>query len=870
MPPDFPTEENDKNAQFDEGAFNQSDQNAAINRANTANTASGARPQNQVSNRPSKIGDGGESALRAAAAGNNRPQTAREALRQASRSNASALPQNNAGVRSLPSKLGSDLNAAERNALKSGGGAKDKASVGNQERGMQLPSSSDFYKRSAENRKKGGKRGIFIGLGAGGGLLSVVAGFGFLLPFKLPGIMDTIIDDAGKRVEKVVEARAERFIMQYILRGSTAAIENGNVISTGNPIGDLFANLRTSNFEKNLFADKGLSFKPGPNKTVSLISDGRDLGDVKNSDDIIRILNKGGSLTRRDLKDIVRSQIPAWRFFKRAKFVNWLRLKYHVPRFGSRKQKDGESDNDYNKAVRTDEITEVSDAEAENMLDFVNDVDNGNSDLNGVDNGGGAKQLQSDTQAAVDAATADGVDEAVTDKITKTLTQRIIEKIVGKSVGSLIPFVPLIDLGARLDHWMATKGLDSTYLQKLHAKYMKNSYITIFATFAGYADQVKAGDLSASATGMLANQFNGLEGAQSFNLIDSGKPTGQGLDTIQKINDSPTTVPEWKQLPQQIYGTIGLVPRAPLVIWYYTVSQLFDLIGHAGGDLATWVTSHIGPLQSLLKSFTGLIEKLFEGIMKLIGMDVDPLDQGAKLHLDVHAGAVASFNQQCEDMGCRQLTHSQALAMDNEIKTDQNDDISHESFADRIFNLNNTDSLAANLLDNTTLPNASDPVGTLALSSMSMLQNTPSRIANILTPKAFADQTVTSEDLYGLDAYGGTDDDLSAEVSQQMYDAADQCPTTADGSTFNTCLVDKNVLESMKCSVVQCADISDTGTGADTFDTYADTAGSSPAPDDIQNVIQLPRINIAQGAQPITVIASFLPMAALELSRRKL
>src|SRR6476469_7005176 len=60
--------------------------------------------------------------------------------------------------------------------------------IAQDEGGAKMPSSEELYKRSAENRKAGGKRGVFIGVGAGGGLISVIAGFAFMLPFKLPGI----------------------------------------------------------------------------------------------------------------------------------------------------------------------------------------------------------------------------------------------------------------------------------------------------------------------------------------------------------------------------------------------------------------------------------------------------------------------------------------------------------------------------------------------------------------------------------------------------------------------------------------------------------------------------------------------------------
>jgi hypothetical protein len=759
----------------------------------------------------------------------------------------------------IPPKTGTDLAQAEDNS--------------------KLPSAQEMYKRAAEGKKVSGRRGVFIGLGAGGGLLSVIAGFSFMLPFKLPGIMDSITNRTAARLENVIEKRGEKFLLQYLIRGSSAAVGGPDFIVTGNPIGDIFANIRTSNFEKNLKESYGLTIERGKNGAVRISHDGTSLGDFKNADQLEKYLNRDDLSVkeiRKVFKLITTDKFGVVRIYKRVKFVKWLRLKYKIPRFGFRKQQQGETDQKYTEATVDDMNQKVETGNLNNLGNFVDCLSSGGDDCNGpdqkkladLDKGGGASDLKKLTTEAISEVSEEASKEGA--KVGKKFTQRVLERIIGKLGASLVPFVGEIDLGARLDHFMAL-GLEDHLLQKLHGDYMRAAYIIMYATVVSYADQTKAGDMISQASGTIAGRFDGMQTSQSYNMIESGEMKGTGLTTMQKIGED-TNYSEWQKLPGQVYGTIGLVPRAPLILWYYTVSQVFDFVGGAFSS----ITDRIPGVAIALQAFSKLISALLGGLLDLVGMSVDPLDVGEKLHLDNFVGATAAYDDHAKDFGMRKLTHDQALAVDNSIKQEHLADRADQPWYDRLFNPNNSDSLASNLIIGLPSPGTQSPLGDIAFAGADMLNRAPTELASLTTPSAYAANIAIPEDIGGLNAFGGTIQDLSQTFSHDVL-SNNPCPDTADGSTFNTCAVDKAVSETVGCAFVLCDGytVTDNQGSPNTlsnnvddnlFVTYQDQDHSTA--DQTASTPVTPQL-ASEITQTGGMLAQLLPVAALEISSRR-
>lgn len=740
------------------------------------------------------------------------------------------------------------------------------------ESGIKMPSSEQLYNKSRANRLKGGKRGIFIGLGAGGGIISVVAGFSFLLPFKLIGIMDSITDRAGQRLENMVEKRGEKLLVQYMIRGSTAAVGAGDFINTGNPIGDIFANIRTSNFEKQLTQNYGIKIERGKNGAVRLTHDGTSLGDFKNATDLEKYLNRDDlnvKELRKAFKLITKNEFGTWRFFKRAKFVKWLRLKYNISRFGAREQQPNESDADYEKNVVQTEVQDIGQAQVDNVISAADclgssgsncpDANGDTGDIQGqnIDKAGGGAEIKNDATQALQGAVAD-VGAGGEEKATQTLLQRLVTAVLGKSAGAAVPFVGEIDFLARLLKTIQSGGKNST-IQKMHAAYMKRAYIVMFATMAGFTDQTKAGDLGLGATGVLADQYTGSEESQSWDFIENGTARGTGLNGIQKIGENEQN-PAWLRT----LATIGSYATFPVTLWTETISKAIDLFG----GLSDAILSKIPGVDAAKNAIGKVLSNLLIDFFGIIGMVVNPTVVGAIRHLSTFTGATAAFDQNCHDMGCRTLTHDQAVQVDQLAAADQREELASESFTDRILNPENSNSLLATIAAK--LPfNQSDPLGNLAFATAGAVASAPTNLANITTPSAFADSTVIAEDIGGGTASGGTLEDMSAPFSMNIHSTDQPCPSTTDGSIYNTCLIDQNVADSINCTFSSCADLQLTDNGGSgisnsAFDTFADYSHSTSLPPTQAQQSFMAKVDQAGG-----MLASMLPIGALEISRRR-
>lgn len=663
-----------------------------------------------------------------------------------------------------------------------------------------LGDSKSLYQKSKEARKKGGRRGVFIGLGAGGGIVSVLAGVGFLMPFKMHGIMSTLIGDAGKRLENVVERRAERVFMQFVLRGSRAAGLNGNLIVTGNPIGDLFANMRTANFELELKEKFGLEFQPGPNKTVKLVHNGTDLGDARNPDDILKILDKGGSLSRSDLKKIIKAT-QTWPFYKRAKFVKWLRLKYNIPRFGVRDIEPGENEDDYNKEVMTEHIQTSAAAGLENAADFVECVAN-SGDCPEADKSGSMRDFIERSKKAISETSKELVQKGV-DKINQLLIKAAIPKIIASSAAIAIPLVGEVDTAVRLWHGFGNI-VENDVLQKKHAEYIAKSSAVLGAGLAGISDQGIAGELPASTVGMFADRFNGWEESASYSLINDGKVRGEVLDGMERVNES-ITLPEFANFMKNMIGTVGWPGFRLADAWFYTVSKVFDLAGEITGSVTSWIVDHT-PARALLDALAPFIADIFEALFKVIGMTIDPLAVGAKLAMYIHQGFLSAFNGMSKELGMRLLSIIQGRTADAHIRQERLAELSHQSFYDRIFNLENPDSLATKIAS--TAPSTANPALALVAGSARLVASAPSNLSRLGTGSVYAEgEPIASEELFGINMYGGTEADLSAELHPNTENPTPvPCPENRDDA-FNHCKVDPTVVDAMKCGFVKCADM---------------------------------------------------------------
>ncbi len=680
------------------------------------------------------------------------------------------------------------LSSAEEKAATSAGGAAQKTPLAQQEQnGFYKPTAQDLYAKGRANRAKGGGRGIFIGVGAGAGVVGIVAGFAFLMIFQLPTIMDALIDNSEKRVEKVFTRRIEKAIFKYFFVGDT--------IATGNPLGDFFANLRTSKFEAKLESKYGLSFERQENGSMRIVKSGTDLGTFNNADELENFLDRDiteAKELKKVIKLVVNNDISFFRILKRAKFKKWLMTKYSLTRLGPSDRAEDETDEEYNQRTQEEYAEDVNRQNLENLNDALTCAD-GDTDCADRTQSETSDEVEETIEQASQEATQEAAQEGA-EATSKSMMTRITEKLVTAAASKTVFVIGIIDILSVIEHGV-DEAINSDALQKMHAEYVSASSAVLAATMAGYSDATKAGAMDASTVGMFSEKFTGWESSVSYNYIQTGEVKGEDIDEMEKVN-ADATLPDFLSTTKTMFNTVGWAVRAPLKVWYYTAHQAIVKIGEYAGDLTSWLAEKTS-VSDLLAQITPYMEQVFTSLFKLLGMYIDPLAVGSKLAMYIHQGFVASYDAFAQDSGMRQLTHDQAVAADNSIEEERMAELSDESAYDRLLNINSENSLvnkiASMIPTNTT---------TFAMSGLSLITNAPSNLAHIITPSAFAaEDDVIPEDLFGIYPYGGTEADLSAPLSPTTEVANSECPENSDDS-FNHCKVDKIALEAASCALV--------------------------------------------------------------------
>lgn len=682
-------------------------------------------------------------------------------------------------------------------------------SVGQQEEdpSFYLGNSTQLRAQSIRNRKNGKPLGIFIAFGAGGGIVSVIAGFGFLMPFHLPGVLDPLIGDGGKRIERYLEKRGERVIVSYFF--------DRDRIVTGNPYGDFIANVRTSNFEERIKSKYGLSMERAENGTLRLVHDGSDLGKFKNADELLQFLDRD-DLNVKEVRQIfgllAKNDIPVWRFFKKAKFVKWLRLKYNIPRFGAREQRVDESDEEYRRNIASEHYEQGQNANLRNVEDFATCGAEG-GDCEDLDRAGGADELEDGARRAsqeLAEESADIIAEGAERPATRVLSTRMVALM---GVGA-ITYFGTIDIAARLVHGLG-KAINDDSLRKKHAEYISRSTGVFGALYAGYSDQVKAGGLDAGAAGMFATRLNGWEESKSYNHINNGTTDGVGLTSMEKIGDASTTAQFGENL-KLMFNTVGWIGRAPLEGWYLTISRAIDFAGGKIGDMTSFLAEKVPGYKTVMAQFAGYMSFIFDGLLQLLGMYVDPASVGPKLAMYIHEGLLSAFNGHAQSMGMRLLTPEQALKQDVVIRAEKLETMASMSFADRVLNLNNSESMVSAIVARLPVGNNTNVFGDLAKDTVRMIASTPVNIARVTTGTAYAaEPTITSEQLFDTKSYGALPGDEKAPLDPNAWAPTPlTCPENNDNA-INHCKIDRELVSSMSCAFVKCSDIENpTGGGS--------------------------------------------------------
>lgn len=645
------------------------------------------------------------------------------------------------------------------------------------------------------------RRKQLIGVGVGGGVIGglLIALFA-LLPLKIPGIMSMVTSQTMQRVEQITEKRAKTALGRAIL--TKFGTHTGIVITGEGAFSTLVASMRTSGFERKL-AERGLIIT-ATSDGVKLTQNGRPLGagkSLKNEKAILDALEKD-NISNKVLKDIIREEIPSWRWMKRAKFAKWLRIKYGVPRYGLTNSTN-EDPEEKKKEMDTERAERAAERTSNNFRGLLSCILSGGCEAIDGENEASKKEEDASKVAEdVDAAADESIEDVkenglgTTEETTKTISKLLVEKLGSKA----IPIIGWIDLIATLDHFAHEAG-ENDYVGKIAAYYKGAAYAAIYAEWSGYSSQTQLGQMDPEYVGVLANELNDAEKAQAFQAIMGDGSKGVPIETLVN-SDKPSSA---KELYDSIVnGPLGFQYK---YIGHPILNAYYETIG--GGGFLGWVAGGLGDLLgSILSPLTGILGDLTPDsvkelasdavkylgplILETFGLTIDEFDKGPKLMNNIMGGGVVSANEYCKEIGCRKLSSQQAYIQNMSVAAERATDIRQKGLLYAIFNTEHPTSVTNQIAYS--MPTTIEG----SLSSVAhTISSTPSRLASILFPQTRADTKVSYEELYGVAPYGATDEDINQPLAPELVNG-ETCPDVAEDG-YNNCSVDTEVVEAMIC-----------------------------------------------------------------------
>jgi hypothetical protein len=732
--------------------------------------------------------------------------------------------------------------AARAEVLRNGGGRLDsnglykKAGLNEEEAGVGGNRLTAAFKGISRRKKLGAAGGV-------GGIMGLLVAVALITPiYRIPALLTDVGDKVGAEVDHVVEKRAERIVVNYLIRkaGGNAT----DYVVTGSPLSDLWRTFQSHRIENKIADKTGITFKKVGN-IVRVFHDGRDLGGVRNYDEVAKIIERGTIKNRKDFNTIIKTVVPAVRFHKASIEAKSFKSRFlKGSRFGAPKEVENKSgdgsqlveDTEKTVAALTEQqidegiagsIGELGDALSCVMDDTACDtfkeadpdaaVPDPNSEAAQRDIANGSSKEVTDE---INEASGEAKTEAIKDR-EGGFVARILEKVLTKVIGAVaaklvtkaIPYVGWVDLAADLQHAFGT-AFANDLPHRIPILLKENAYGAIFAAWAGYADQQKAGRMPNSQGTALAKQAGGAEKAVTYHYLYNKGTTNVGTPVKPLVGSN--TYSELDNAIDDVYNNLGvrITVRGPLELWYYTVGKLLKLFGDWGNQGVTWlmnITGFTALANSTLKSIFGdnwkeeLGKFAVKVITNLFGIAIDPLAKGAELFNNIFTGAAVAFNYECHfNLGCRVLSPPEGIKVGMVLQQEQDENMQMTSVKDRLFDPNTPNSLAGTLMRDA----PSDPKADTIVSSLfGMAAKLPSSIAGAFSPKLRAAPTDDMSSLTGTLWYGADDDtDLNQDTAPQLRTQTGtvSCPRTDPLKQFNVCDADQTVINSVKCQYSDC------------------------------------------------------------------
>ncbi len=745
-----------------------------------------------------------------------------------------------------------DLKAAEENPTLSPGAGERAKSVTPEhlkkfEEGVGMGTGPGRAKLRALTFFQKHKKGIIFSGAGGGTVLAVVSAVFLLLPnYRIPSDMGLISKVTGEAVEEIVENRAERLIISYLIQKAGGTPDD--YVITDSLLGTLWATFRTNRLEDKIERQTGIRLERGDNGNIRVRHDGRDMGSIdcsgalrqKTCVDRVKAILDTTPKSKRDFRKIVRLSVPAWRFHKASKMARYLSIKYNF-RYGAPERDKAKTKNEALKDLRAQQVDIVYNNTIPAMADGFSCILDDNKDScarfddkdrpteiregRPPDLGDNTDKSSKQVVDTVNDAAKEARDEVVNTggSFVEKLTQKILTKLIGttatQTAMKAIPIVGWIDAASVINH-MAYTSVGNQIGNRIPAILTSTATGAMYSQWMGYSDQIKAGKMDILYVGALTTQLAGERGSPASESaaykFAAGKDPSTGTKVESRVNNNLEN-PMW-DLAAKFMGVRKYLD--PLEWWYDTVGRVFRAAeGFVGWVIGPVVNQAIEAFDFLMKKAFGddwlyqLTSTVMDFMLELFAISVDPMAKGAKLVNQLYTGADVAHNDYCRtNLGCRATspmidkgyTYVPVEFGYNSPSQANKEDMAALPLSDRLFSLDEPYSLVNQTIR--AMPQNNSPVTWLS-TTFKEAAALPAKLFAAISGKAHAYHGSPDEkaDIAGVRQYGATAQDLDQDIAEQVRtQASPECPDNDPDNMFNLCQADKEITQSLMCVYTDC------------------------------------------------------------------
>lgn len=593
-------------------------------------------------------------------------------------------------------------------------------------------------------------------LGGGGIALLLFLIFTLVMPLKLQSIIKNFEAAAGGRAEGYVERRTDVLVYRYLYAKITGNLASDAIYTNSSPVKMFWGNLEKNKFETKL-KEKGVTIERVDKHTIRIT---RIIGptriDIDSPEKLEKFLDKDlrGLKARAAIRQLTSETTRSWQIIKRRHLLKYVVNAYRIRHLSITKKEDKTNPNASDKPSETEsQIRDraiTSDAVEEGLSCSVGGACDNPDERHNADGTAESKppavidqsdQPDQDVEAkATGDSDGQGIGEAKkgiresyeTIKDTAKLkTEDLLTKFLGPTVTKVIfkavPVVGWIALGADLDKFF-WEGRLRTVMISMRSE----QYAGAFVTFASLADQMKAGELTASQVNAVGLMISEVEHSNAFQRFAMNEDTGLKLTDSQMVGSDTGSAVEptngkygpcdVKFIPALLLGKVP-PPNASLTsgdywTWVYRVNASSNGMHQALCSVRPVLSKVNSILGTAMDGLGWLIDKLTfgistaiinagaekakEGLMWIFNHVFNPVwggEWGAPLGNAVGAGAQVVYNQFCADaLGCHRIPYQESARQQAALDSAYQNEMKQKTLVAKIADIDHLGSLGTRLL----------------------------------------------------------------------------------------------------------------------------------------------------------------------------